>query len=287
MKHVLIIGCGYTGQRLAGRLLEQGHRVTGTVRSEERAAALTDAGVDTVTGGLDRLESMNPDAVFYFVPPQHDGPDPLAAAIESLGNASLEAFVYASSTAVYGDRRGDWVDEDTPISAGDLADARRLAAEQLVLEAASARGLPARICRISGIYGPGRTLQGILRSGHYTLIDGDESWVCRIHVDDLVSGVMAAWTAGRPGRVYNMVDRRPHRASEFANLAADLQGLPRPATISFDTARERYSEAEFRRKVASKRVRCARLVDELGVELRYPSFEQGLPASVSADQERK
>jgi len=293
MKNILIVGCGYTGIPLASRLQEAGYRVTGTARSEHRIDAMHDIGIGVVSGGLDEertlklLRALEPALVVYFVPPQKSGPDPLAGVLETFRSSALEAFIYASATSVYGDRQGEWVDEETPIVVDGVADEGRIAGEELALDTAKRNGIPVRVCRISGIYGPGRTLKGLLESGRYTLIDGHDTWVGRIHVDDLVSGIIGAWQRGEDGHVYNMVDQRPHLASEFANLAADLNGLPHPARIDEAQARERYSQAEFRRKVSNKRIRCARLIDELGVELRYPTFETGLPASVAQDQARK
>ena len=292
MSRALIIGCGYTGMRLGSALLRAGSRVTGTTRSGERADEMRAAGIDAVTGDLcdtaiiDQLLSVAADHVVCFVPPQADGPDPLVGLLDAFCGAAPGAFVYASATSVYGDRDGVWVDEMTPIVADGVANVARIEAESRVRESV-ARGLPARICRISGIYGPGRTLRGPLASGRYSLIEDCDPWINRIHVDDIVAGVVAAWRRGRDGEVYNLVDARPHRASAFACLAAELQELPPPLHISLDEARVRYSAAELRRKTASKRVRCARLVDELGVELAYPTYGQGLRAAVAEDQARK
>ncbi|MFQ5635449.1 MAG: NAD-dependent epimerase/dehydratase family protein [Gammaproteobacteria bacterium] len=288
MQDVLIIGCGYTGLPLAVRLMKMGYRVTGTARSAQRVDAMHAAGIEAEAGPLDdertvrRLVALEPVLVTYFVPPQKKGPDPLPAILDVFGQQPPEAFVYASSTAVYGDRKGSWVDETTPLIEDGTADAGRIRAERRVGEAVNAAALPARICRISGIYGPGRTLEKPLQSGQYALVAGRDPWVGRIHVDDLVSGLIGAWQRGADGHVYNMVDRRPHRASEFASLAADLQGLPPPAVIDVSAARARYRPDEFRRKVSSKRIRCARLVEDLGVELRYPDYREGLPAAVTA-----
>lgn len=293
MRRALIIGCGYTGLRLAGRLRQQGFAVTGTTRGPQRADVLRAAGTDVLDGALDdavmlaRLGALAPAIVVYLVPPQADVRDPLPGVLAAFRAAPPESFVYASSTSVYGDRQGDWVDEETPLVDDGAADVRRIEAERLVLEAARRDGLPTRVCRISGIYGPGRTLRPLLQSGRYHLIAGRDPWVGRIHVDDLVSGIVAAALRGADCMVYNMVDRRPHLASEFANLAADLQGFVRPPRISPAEAAGRYSDAEFRRKTSSKRIRCGRLVDDLRVELRYPSFEHGLPAAVAEDQELK
>lgn len=287
-KIALVIGCGYTGTRLAHRLLERGFRVVGVSRHAELKPELRQAGIQPMSGDLSEpaflsaLGRLSPAVIAYFVAPQK-GDDPLPAVLAATSNPLLEAFLYASSTSVYGDCGGEWVDETTPVSVNSTGDIDRYTAERIVAGAA-ANGIPARICRITGIYGPGRTLRGLLANGGYTLIEDRDPWVNRIHVDDLVAGFIAAWEKGQSGMVYNMVDEQPHRASEFANLAADLNHLPRPARISEIEARTRYDVAELQRKLSSKRVRCLRLRNELGVRLKYPAFHAGLAAAVAQEQ---
>lgn len=291
MKRALIVGCGYAGTRLAHRLIEMGCAVTGTTRSEERAAGLEAMGVRPLVGDLaervvlSEIDRLGPEVLFYFVPPAKEGEDPLAAVLAATARAPLEAFVYASSTSVYGDRGGDWVGEtDLPRPQGRSAEAR-LAAERVVIGAGWNYQTPTRICRITGIYGPGRTLRGLLERGDYLLIRGADTWVNRIHVDDLSSGLIAAWRRGGDSRVYNMGDDEPHRASEFACLAADLHGTPRPQWVSEEEAADRLSESRLSRKTGSKRVRNRRMREELGVELVYPTFREGLPRAVREEEE--
>lgn len=287
MKRALIVGCGYAGARLGQRLIEMGCGVTGTTRSGERGAYLEAVGVRPVVGELAEravlreLDRLGPEVLFYLVPPvKEGGEDPLPKVLAATARAPLEALVYASSTSVYGDRGGDWVDEtDLPRPQGRSAEAR-LAAERTVIGAGWNYQTPTRICRITGIYGPGRTLRGLLERGDYLLIRGADTWVNRIHVDDLASGLIAAWQRGGDSRVYNLGDDEPHRASEFACLAADLHGLPRPEWVSEEEAADRLSESRLRRKTGSKRVRNRRMREELGVELEYPTFREGLPATV-------
>ncbi len=284
-KTALLIGCGYTGIRLARPLLERGFRVVGVSRRAEHDPELRRAGIQPLAGDLSEpdflsvLGKLSPSVVAYFVPPQK-ADDPLPAVLAATRNALLEAFLYASSSSVYGDCGGEWVDETTAISSNNTGDPDRFAAEHCVVEAGMS-GIPTRICRITGIYGPDRTLKHLLANGQYTLIEGRDPWVNRIHVDDLVAGFIAAWGKGESGMVYNMVDEQPHRASEFANLAADLNRLPRPVRISEIEARTRYDVAELQRKLSSKRVRCLRLGNELGLSLKYPGFRTGLAAAVA------
>jgi nucleoside-diphosphate-sugar epimerase len=291
LKRALIVGCGYTGERLAARLLEMDFRVVGTTRNEERAAELEAMGVEPLVGQLAdkevllRIDKLGPELVAYFVPPQPER-DPLAKVLSATARAPVEAFLYASSTLVYGDRGGDWVDETTMVNPENPEALVRHVAERQIVEAAWSYQTPTRVCRISGIYGPGRALRASLESGDYVLIRDHDTWVSRIHVEDLVGGLLGAWRKGGDGRVYNMTDDEPHRASEFANLAAQLHGLPAPEWIDEAEARERLDEVRLRRKLASKRVRSVRLKQDLQVELQYPTYREGLPAAVAAERNR-
>ncbi len=290
MTRALIVGCGYAGLRLGQRLVAQGCEVVGTTRRRERAAAMEEAGVRPLVGDLGesstllQIEGLGTTVVFYLVPPVEDGYEPLEAVLEATAGGSLDAFVYASSTSVYGDRGGVWIDETAvPRPEGTAPEARQRA-ERAVLAAGREHGTPTRICRITGIYGPGRTLRRLLERGEYFLVRGRDTWVNRIHVDDLVSGLVAAWQCGADDRVYNMADDEPHRASQFALLAAELHGLPAPRWIEEDEARRRFGEDRLRRKFDSKRVRNRRLREELGVGLSYPGYRVGLPAAVREER---
>lgn len=289
MSRVLIVGCGYTGANLGERLVDAGHEVYGTTRREARGGELKSLGIRPLVGELTadamrtRMAALEPRAVYYFVPPRRADRDLFASVLEAVVGAGLEALIYASSTSVYGDRGGGWVDEDTEPRPTGRAGEARYSVEARWLEEAREGRAPARVCRIAGIYGPGRTLRGALERGDYLLIHGHDTWVSRVHVDDLAGGLLAAWERGRPGRVYNLVDRAPHRASEFACLAADLQGLQRPRWVELEEALRRLGEDRVRRKLDSKRVRSVRLKEELGYELRHPTFRTGLPAAVAGE----
>lgn len=289
MRRCLIVGCGYTGARLGERLVRGGQEVFGTTRSGSRGSELASRGITPLVGDLldeemrARIAALDPQAVYYLVPPPGDGEDPLGPTLEAVRGSGLEAVMYASSTSVYGDREGAWVDEEAEPRPRGRSGRARLAGELSSLQAARQGSAPVRVCRITGIYGPGRTLRRALESGEYVLIRGHDTWTNRIHVDDLVGGLIAARERGRPGRVYNLVDLAPHRASEFACLAADLHGLERPRWVEKEEATSRLGEDRARRKLDSKRVRGTRLREELGYELRYPTFRTGLPAAVAAE----
>jgi nucleoside-diphosphate-sugar epimerase len=289
MKRGLIIGCGYAGRRLGARLLGMDFEGAGTTRSEERAAELEELGIAPLVGELSdrellrRIDKLGPQLIGYFAPPELEGGDSLRRVLDATARAPLEAFLYASSTSVYGDRGGDWVDETTMVRPESATAEARHAAERAIIESAWSYQTPTRICRITGIYGPGRTLRPMLENGEYVLIEGRDPWVNRIHVDDLVTAMLAAWERGSDGRVYNMTDDEPHRASEFAMLAAELHGLAAPERLSEAAGAERLGEERLSRKTGSKRVRNDRQRKDLEVELEYPSFRSGLPAAVAEE----
>lgn len=293
MAHALILGCGYTGERLALRLLEEDHRVTGSTRSRERAEELRGLGIEPVLLDVSDPESVRelsgtaPDVVFYLIPPLRDADEPgreVGDVIDVLGRAPLECFVYVSSTSVYGDRDGEWVDETEEPRPDSGTGRARLTAERTVLEKGWSRDARPRIARVAGIYGPGRTLRDRIREGRYRLLEDADAATNRIHVEDLVAGLVAVWRQGRNGRIYNLADGHPLPSSEYALITADHLGVDLP-TISVREARERYSSSRLARKLGSKRVENRRLREELGVELRYPSVREGLPAALRAEEE--
>lgn len=285
----LIAGCGYTGLRLAARLLADGVEVHGTVRGEGAASELEAAGIRPLIVDADdaasthALEKVAPDVCFFLIPPAPLAEDPDAARVASimqaLRRAPLECFIYASSTGVYGDRADEMVSESAvpdPVSPKGEA---RLASERKVLELGWWLDSRPRVARIAGIYGPERTLGPAIREGRYQLIAGRDSWTSRIHVDDLVVALIAIWRAGANGRIYNACDDEPHLSSAYARLTASLLGLDL-LEIDEDQARALYDPDRLARKLASRKVSNRRLRRELGVRLLYPSFREGLPAAL-------
>ncbi len=290
MAEALIAGCGYTGRRLARRLAADGLAVAGTTRDPERAEALSGSGirplvVDVSDPGSLRggLEGEAPEVCFYLIPPLDDeGPlTGVEGTMRALRRAPLEAFVYGSSTSVYGDRNGAWVDASDVPRPDSSTGRARLQAERTVLRCGWEWDARPRIGRIGGIYGPGRVLVDAIRSGRYRLVEGLDAWSNRIHVDDLAAGFAAIWRRGENGRVYDLVDDEPHRSSAFARLVAERAGLEL-RTITREEAEASWSEARLARKTASKRVRNRRLREELGLELAYPTFREGVPAALAA-----
>ncbi|MDP9348065.1 MAG: NAD-dependent epimerase/dehydratase family protein, partial [Gemmatimonadota bacterium] len=227
------------------------------------------------------LVEWRPRVVFDLVRPLRTGED--AYTVEGTRNvarafsaAPPEALVYLSSTAVYGRRQGEWTDEMTPVAPSAPAGAARVEAEQVYLES----GLPVRICRVPGIYGPGRTLRARLETGAYRRLDDEDQWVSRVHVDDLVAGLLAAWRRGRAGEVYLVCDDQPVTGAEYAELTARLLGLTLPPAVSREDIRHDLSRSAFERRVGARRCSNARMREELGVIPIYPSVREGVPAAL-------
>ncbi|MDP2479565.1 MAG: NAD-dependent epimerase/dehydratase family protein [Candidatus Palauibacterales bacterium] len=289
MAEALIVGCGYTGLRLGRRLGSEGHRVMGTTRSPDRVPELRGAGIEArlldlgQPGATRVLGRESPDVVFYLAPPIGEDPGAeIEALLRVLGRAPLEAFVYASSTSVYGDRGGEIVDASTLPRPDSPAGRARLATERRVLQAGWTFDARPRIARIGGIYGPGRILREAIREGRYRAVDGVEAWSNRIHVDDLVEGLVAIWRRGENGRIYDLVDDEPHLSDAFARLVAERCGLEL-RTLTLEETRAAYGPDRLARKLGSKRVSNRRMREELGVELRYPTYREGLPAALDGE----
>jgi nucleoside-diphosphate-sugar epimerase len=111
-------------------------------------------------------------------------------------------------------------------------------------------------------------------------VDDEQQWVSRIHVDDLVSGLVAAWRKGEPGRTYLLCDDEPVTGTEYASITADLLGLPLPPAVSREDIRGELSSSAFERRISARRCSNHRMREELGVVLRYPTVREGVPAAL-------
>jgi nucleoside-diphosphate-sugar epimerase len=274
-------GLGYSAQRLARRCLDRGWRVAGTGRAAgdppvmagaeaygfERDQPLADPAA-ALAGTTHLLVSIPPDARGDPVVDRH-GAD--IAAISGL------AWVgYLSTTGVYGDRDGGWVDEDSPLLPTGERGRRRVAAERAWL----GLGLPLHIFRLAGIYGPGRNALETVKSGRARRIDKPGQVFSRIHVEDIVQVLEASIAAPRPGRAYNLCDDQPAPPAEVIDYACGLLGVAPPPLIPFDQAELSPMARSFYRD--NKQVSNRRIKEELGVELRYPDYQAGLKALLAA-----
>ncbi len=283
MSDKLVLGCGYLGRRVAAAWRARGRRVFATTRAPARAPELRGLGLEPVVCDVLDLDSLHalPEAetLVYCVgldraagvPMRTVYVDGLAHVLAELGRrppaARPERFLYVSSTGVYGQGRGEEVDETTPAEPADESGRVVLEAEQLLRE----RRPDAMVLRFAGIYGPGRLMRAqALRAGAPLAGDPDH-WLNLIHVEDGAAAVLAAEEKGRPGQTYLVCDGYPVRRRDFYSRLASLLGAPSPRFTPTVPDAARARDARGHRRLVNHRLR-----QELGVVLKYPSFEEGL-----------
>jgi nucleoside-diphosphate-sugar epimerase len=283
---LLIIGCGDVGLRvlraLGGRL-----RVFALTSSPARCKALRAAGAQPVVGDLDDAASLRrlsglADAVLYLAPPPSSGDtDPrLRALLAALSLRTLPTrFVYASTTGVYGDCRGEWVTETRPVNAGTDRARRRVDAESHARAWGRATGVRVTTLRIPGIYASDREggrPQDRVRRGTPLLAAEDDGYTNHIHADDLARACIVALWRGRPQRVVQVCDDSDLKTGDYYDLVADLSGLPRPARVSRAQASAHFSAAQWSFLNESRRLSNERMKRELRLVLRWPTVRENL-----------
>jgi nucleoside-diphosphate-sugar epimerase len=277
----LIIGCGYLGRRVARLWLKEGARVSATTRRPEHAADLAEEGIEPIV-----CDVLSPsvlrclpafDAVLYAVGLDRSSRTTMQQVyVDGLGRVldhllPPSRFIYVSSTSVYGQSDGAWVDEEGPTEPGE-------ASGRIVLEAESVlrRALPAAvILRFAGIYGPGRLLrQKTIEAGEPIVGDG-EKWLNLIHVDDGARAVLAAEAQAAPGFVCNVCDGQPVTRRCFFGELARLLGAPPPRFVAPPPGAEPPHERGHRR-IDNRRLR-----EGLGFPVQYADCRAGLAASLN------
>ncbi len=276
---VLTFGYGYSAQALGRVLLPQGHSILGTTRGEATPA---DGAQIVQWPGTDMSAAM--DAATHLlisIAPDAAG-DPVLAALQDEITARAAQFKwvgYLSTTGVYGDHNGGWVDETTALTPATKRGIARVKAEAAW---AAVPNLPLHIFRLAGIYGPGRGPFAKVRSGTARRIIKENQVFSRTHVDDIAQILAASMARPNPGAVYNVCDDDPAPPQDVIGYAADLLGLPLPPAIDFETADMTPMARSF--YAESKKVRNDRIKSELGVELLYPDYRSGLRALLAQEK---
>ncbi len=277
MNRFLSIGHGYSAARLATLLLAQGWQVVGTTRSEAAMGQIAETGVEPVLWGPQtRAEIGRASHILISVGPDRSGDPTLNAFGAELRAARPRWAGYLSTTAVYGDHGGGWVDEDTPLTPGTARGVARVEAEA----AWAAMGLPLHIFRLAGIYGPGRGPFEKVREGTARRILKPGQVFSRIHVDDIAGALMASIARPSPGSVYNICDDDPAPPEDVLSYAAQLLGLAEPPGVAFDKAEMTEMARSF--YAENKRVRNERMKRDLGYGLQYADYRAGLRGLLAA-----
>lgn len=281
IKTLLSFGHGYSARALTRLLDGDRWRVIGTTRSEDKAAALLAEGVEPrIWPGADLIPAL--DAATHLLisaAPTEEG-DPVLAALqgEIVRRAGQFEWVgYLSTTGVYGDHGGGWVDEETPLAPSTKRGRMRVDAEA----AWSALGLPLHIFRLAGIYGPGRGPFAKVRNGTARRIIKQGQVFSRIHVDDIGQTLRASIAQPNPGAIYNLCDDDPAPPEDVIAHAAHLLGLPVPPAEDFAAAEMTPMARSF--YAESKMVRNDRIKTELGVKLAFPDYRAGLATLLAAE----
>lgn len=282
-------GLGYSARVLARRLMSEGWAVAGTCRTAAQAAELAGLGIAAhpfergqpldaalLAGTTHLLGSVPPDAAGDPVLDEHFSDIAALPRLEWLG--------YLSTTAVYGDYRGVWIDENEPLRPSHERAWRRVAAEERWLDLKRLHGLPVHIFRLAGIYGPGRSPLDKVRAGTAHRVFKRRQFFGRIHVEDLATVLRASMDRPDAGAVYNVADDRPAPPQDVTAYACELLGIEPPPLVPFAEAELSPMERSF--YTDSKRVRNDKIKRELGVTLRYPDYIAGLKAVLAAERGR-
>ena len=284
---LFVFGLGYSARVLALRLSARGWRVAGTTRNPEAATALRAEGIEARLFGRDRPLTEPAEALagtthlLLSVPPEEAG-DPVLAmhGLDIAACAGLAWAGYLSTTGVYGDRAGGWVDEDSALEPTSARAANRVAAEHAWLDLHRTHGLPLHIFRLAGIYGPGRSAFDQVRAGTARRIHKPGQVFGRIHVDDIATVLEASIGRPHPGRAYNLCDDLAASPAEVVAQACALLGLEPPPLVHFEAAALSAMARSFYRD--NKRVSNQRIKEELEVSLAYPDCKTGLEAILAA-----
>ena len=286
MPHLFCFGLGYAALALARRLGAEGWLVSGTCQTADSTATLRAAGF--VVEAFDRDHPLPRgvlDGVTHIlvsVPPDSAGDPVLAVHGKDIARiGSLGWLGYLSTTGVYGDRAGGWVDESAALLPTGERGRRRVAAETGWLDLWRRHAVPVHMFRLAAIYGPGRSPFDALCAGTAKRIDKPGQVFSRIHVEDLAAVLAASIGRPRPGAVYNVCDDDPAPPEAVMGYAASLLGVPAPPLVPLDAAGLSPMARSFYDD--NKRVSNRLIKTELGVTLRYPDYRAGL-AAILADE---
>lgn len=276
----LIAGCGDIGLRVARRLREAGGEVTAILRDPQKRGALEGLGAQARIEDLDRPQDVGDwPWLFWFAPPPGDGEtDTRLRGWLSAQRGSIGRVVYVSTSGVYGDCDGRWIDEREPLKPRSARARRRADAEAALAQWAATAGAATVVLRVPGIYGPGRWPLQRLRSGTPVLRAEESPYSNRVHADDLASAAVLAAVRGVGGNAYNIADGSPTTMADYFTRCARHFGLPEPAAVGLEEARRQFTPAMWSFMEESKRLRIDRAREELGFVPRYTDLAAGLAA---------
>lgn len=277
---LFIFGLGYCGLEIAKLARAAGWSVAGTCRTREKADELKGLGFEAhLFDGIAPLPAAalgKATHVLSTIAPGTTGDPVLKTSARALRDARW--LGYLSTTGVYGDHGGGWVDEETPARPAQPRSIERLAAERAWQAMGMEAGSAVDIFRLPGIYGPGRSAIDQVTAGTARRIDKPGQVFSRIHVADVAGTVLLALGHARAGAIYNVADDLPAPTGEVVAFACALLGKPVPPAVPWDEVAPTMSAMARSFYAENRRVRNDRIKNELGVALRYPTYKEGLRA---------
>lgn len=280
-------GLGYVGSAMARERRAAGWHAAGTVRDPAHVASAQAGGVAVhrfaADAELDPAALAGATHILSTVPPE-GARDPVLAALSQaiIALPALRWVGYISSTGVYGNRDGAWVDEESATDPSGPRGRHRLLAEEAWRDLWRHRGVPVHVFRVAGIYGPGRSALDLVRAGKARRIVKPGQFFSRVHRDDIVAVLGASIAQPSPGAVYNVADDRPAPPDEVIAHAATLLGIAPPPAEPYEEAAASLSPMARAFYADNRRIANGRIKRELGVRLRYPSYREGLAAIARA-----
>ena len=279
--HIAIAGCGYIGKLLALQLLNKNIPVTGFVSSEHSLSECKNRNIACEIIDLDQpLDNLNfaGQRVIYLAPPPRTGKTDtrITNYLHAIENQPPEKFVLISTTGVYGDCNGAWVDESTPLRPNAERAFRRADAEQQVQQFCQRLGIALVILRVPGIYGPGRIPLARIKSGQPIVNKQDSPFTNRIHADDLVTICKQALLDTDITGIYNVSDGHPGTMYDYFVGIAETMNLPAPPAISLADAQHQLSEGMLSYMAESRRIDNHKLLKDFALVLQYPDLQAGL-----------
>ena len=278
---ITIIGCGYIGKLLARRLLKANINVRGVVSSEASLAECQQRNIACDIIDLDKPLSNIDLAhyrVIYLAPPPRSGKTDtrITNFLNAIDKHAPGRFVLISTTGVYGDCKGDWIDETRPLNPTADRAYRRADAEQQVQQYCQHHGIPLVILRVAGIYGPGKIPVARIKSAQPIVNEQDSPFTNRVHAYDLVTICEKALLSPNITGTYNVTDGHPGTMYEYFTGVAAAMNLPAPPAISLAEAKQQLSEGMLSYMAESRRIDNSKLLNDFELELKYPTLKHGL-----------
>jgi nucleoside-diphosphate-sugar epimerase len=278
---ITIIGCGFVGKLLAQQLLNKRMPVTGYVSSDSSLAACKGQNIPCYIINLDQPPpdlDLTGRRVIYLAPPPNSGRSDtrMRRFLGAIEKHAPEKFVLISTTGVYGNCDGAWIDETRPLH--PMADRahRRADAEQQVQQYCQQQNIPLVILRVAGIYGPGKIPVERIKSGEPIVNQQDSPFTNRIHVADLVTVCERALVSPTITGIYNVTDGHPGTMYEYFTGVATRLNLPAPPAISLEQAQQQLSAGMLSYMAESRRIDNVKLLKDFAMALQYPDLAHGL-----------